>query len=554
MLVRSDAHAEGGDHLRNVLFIMCDQLRWDSLGCYGHPFVDTPNIDRLADKGVRFDRAFVNGAVCGSSRMSYYTGRYVVSHGARWNQVPLEVTQKTMGDHLRELGVPSVLVGKTHMRADQQALERLGIPSNSPEWLFLAECGFTPEQRDDGLHPDVRAQTDLPYNEFLRQNGYPGENPWHTAANSVIDETGNLCSGWLLRSAPFPAIVPDPLSETAFMTDRAIDFIRRADGERWCLHLSYIKPHWPYVASDPYHALYAGEQMPQPNRTERELETTHPVLRALQQSRIGRAMSKDEARQLVMPTYLGMVTQIDNHLGRLFSELERLGRVDDTLIVFTSDHGEYMGDHWMGEKDWLHEEVVRVPMIIVDPRSSADSTRGSTSNQLVEAIDILPTFVEALGGENQSRSQWLEGQSLLPLLSGETKSQRDYVVSEADWGFLEMSNHIQDSGNSRQRRATMIRTDRFKYVLSEVGPNLLYDLDEDPEEQFDRHNDSGCASVVEDLHEQLFAWFRNRRHDTTVSEEMIMATSEPGNTAKRGIPIGYWDENELEAGIQGKLY
>ena len=166
MLVRSDAHAEGGDHLRNVLFIMCDQLRWDSLGCYGHPFVDTPNIDRLADKGVRFDRAFVNGAVCGSSRMSYYTGRYVVSHGARWNQVPLEVTQKTMGDHLRALGVPSVLVGKTHMRADQQALERLGIPSNSPEWLFLAECGFTPEQRDDGLHPDVRAQTDLPYNQF----------------------------------------------------------------------------------------------------------------------------------------------------------------------------------------------------------------------------------------------------------------------------------------------------------------------------------------------------------------------------------------------------
>ena len=87
--------------LRNVLFIMCDQLRWDALGCSGHPFLETPNIDRLAERGVRFERAFVNGAVCGSSRMSYYTGRYVVSHGSRWNQVPLEVTQKTMGDHLR---------------------------------------------------------------------------------------------------------------------------------------------------------------------------------------------------------------------------------------------------------------------------------------------------------------------------------------------------------------------------------------------------------------------------------------------------------------------
>ena len=105
--------------LRNVLFIMCDQLRWDALGCSGHPFLETPNIDRLAERGVRFERAFVNGAVCGSSRMSYYTGRYVVSHGSRWNQVPLEVTQKTMGDHLRELDVRSVLVGKTHMTSDE---------------------------------------------------------------------------------------------------------------------------------------------------------------------------------------------------------------------------------------------------------------------------------------------------------------------------------------------------------------------------------------------------------------------------------------------------
>ena len=116
--------------VQNVLFIMCDQLRWDALSCAGHPFVETPNIDRLAGRGVRFNQAFVNGAVCGSSRMSYYTGRYVISHGARWNQVPLEVTQKTMGDHLREIGVPAVLVGKTHMRPDEQARERLAIPAN----------------------------------------------------------------------------------------------------------------------------------------------------------------------------------------------------------------------------------------------------------------------------------------------------------------------------------------------------------------------------------------------------------------------------------------
>ena len=540
--------------VQNVLFIMCDQLRWDSLGCVGHPFIETPNIDALAGRGVRFDRAFVNGAVCGSSRMSYYTGRYVVSHGARWNQVPLEVTQKTMGDHLRELGVPAVLVGKTHMRADEEARSRLAIPANSPEWLFLSECGFAPEEHDDGLHPDERVRTDLPYNDFLRSKGFVGDNPWHTAANSVIDENGELCSGWLLRSAPFPAVVPDELSETAYMTDRAIDYIKKAGDDRWCLHLSYIKPHWPYVASDPYHAMYAGEEMPTPNRTDAELETTHPVIRALHRSRIGKAMSKPEARQLVLPTYLGMIKQIDDHLGRLFTEMDRLGRSKDTLIVFTSDHGEYMGDHWMGEKDWINEEVVRVPMIVVDPRAQANVTRGTVSNELVEAIDLVPTFVEALGGENDSRTQWLEGESLVPLLHGGHGTGRDFVVCEADWGFLEMSHYVGDMSEPRKRRATMLRNERYKYVLSEIGPNLLYDLDDDPDEQNDCISDPALQPVVSELHEQLFSWFRSRRHDTTVTDQMITANSEPGSTAKRGIPIGYWDEEELAAGKRGELY
>ena len=544
----------GESQVQNVLFIMCDQLRWDALGCVGHPFLDSPNIDALADRGVRFDRACVNGAVCGSSRMSYYTGRYVVSHGARWNQVPLEVTQKTMGDHLREIGVPAVLVGKTHMQADEEARERLAIPANSPEWLFLSECGFTAEEHDDGLHPDQRVKADLPYNDFLRSNGFTGDNPWHTAANSVLDENGELCSGWLLRSAPFPAVVPDELSETAYMTDRAIEFIRTAGDDRWCLHLSYIKPHWPYVASDPYHALYAGEEMPAPNRTDSELETAHPVLRALHKSRIGKAMSRPQTRQLVLPTYLGLIKQIDDHLGRLFAEMDRLGKTKDTLIVFTSDHGEYMGDHWMGEKDWINEEVVRVPMIVVDPRSQADVTRGTVSNELVEAIDLLPTFVEALGGENETRTQWLEGESLVSLLHGDPGAERDFVVCEADWGFLEMSHHVTDMNAPRKRRATMLRTDKYKYVLSEIGPNLLYDLDDDPEEQTDRIADPTLQSVVSELHEQLFSWFRNRRHDTTVTDRMISATSEPGSTAKRGIPIGYWDEEELAAGKRGELY
>ena len=190
----TDTDAADTIAVRNVLFIMCDQLRLDALSCYGGGVIDTPNIDRLASRGVRFDNAYVQGAVCGSSRMSFYTGRYVQSHGARWNQVPLALGQRTLGDHVRPLGVRPVLIGKTHMAADKRSLDWLGLDPDSPEAVYVAECGFEPEERDDGLHPEGHADPELAYNRFLREHGYGGDNPWHRAANSVLDEDGNRIS------------------------------------------------------------------------------------------------------------------------------------------------------------------------------------------------------------------------------------------------------------------------------------------------------------------------------------------------------------------------
>ncbi|TIT74271.1 MAG: phosphonate monoester hydrolase, partial [Mesorhizobium sp.] len=137
---------------RNVLFIMCDQLRFDYLGCAGHKSLRTPNIDRLAGRAVRFTNAYVQSTVCGPSRMSAYTGRYVRSHGSTHNGVPLRVGEPTLGDHLREVGVRCALIGKTHMRADEEGMERLGIAGDSIIGVRIAECGFEPFERDDGLH------------------------------------------------------------------------------------------------------------------------------------------------------------------------------------------------------------------------------------------------------------------------------------------------------------------------------------------------------------------------------------------------------------------
>jgi arylsulfatase A-like enzyme len=172
----------------NILFIMCDQLRFDYLGCYGHPRLATPNLDALAARGVRFTRAYVQSPVCGPSRMSFYTGRYMRSHGANWNGFPLRVGEPTLGDHLRVQGVRTALVGKTHMAADTEGMARLGIDPASATAVRLAECGFEPFERDDGLHPSSRPRPR--YEAYLRELGFAAANPWEEWTNSAEGPDG----------------------------------------------------------------------------------------------------------------------------------------------------------------------------------------------------------------------------------------------------------------------------------------------------------------------------------------------------------------------------
>ena len=183
--------------IKNVLWIMCDQLRFDYLSCYGHPSLQTPNIDALAARGTRFTRAYVQSPVCGPSRMSFYTGRYMRSHGSYWNNFPLRIGEPTLGHHLNGIGVRNVLVGKTHMKADLDGMALLGIDPESVIGIREAECGFEPFERDDGLFPGTIAKRPR-YEVYLRERGYEAENLWQDIANSALDADGELLNGWLL--------------------------------------------------------------------------------------------------------------------------------------------------------------------------------------------------------------------------------------------------------------------------------------------------------------------------------------------------------------------
>ena len=528
--------------VRNFLFIMCDQLRWDYLSCYGHPTLETPHIDGLAERGIKFTNAYTQSPVCGPSRMSFYTGRYVSSHGSSWNFVPLRVGEQTLGDHLRPLGIRTALVGKTHMRADLAGMARLGIDDSSELGTLISECGFEPYEKDDGLHPTSNHDPNPVYDDYLRQHGYEGDNPWEDWANSAKGPNGELLSGWYLKNSHLQARVAAEHSETPYMTGRAMDFIEEAGDDPWCLHLSFIKPHWPYIAPAPYDTMYKPEDALPVVRDSSEKENPHPLYAAYMNRRVSQAFSDNEVRNSVMPAYMGLIKQIDDEMDRLFVFLEEQGRMDDTMIVFTSDHGDYLGDHWLGDKDLFHDPSVKIPLIVYDPREAADKTRGTTSDHLVEAVDIVPTFLDAAGGYPQPHI--IDGCSLAPILHGEsTEDWRKFVVSEYDHAFLET--RIELNTPPRECWLRMIFDGRFKYVYSEGFRPMLFDLKSDPNELNDLGSDFAHEAECRRLEKLLFEWAMKPRQRVTIADRVLETVDVQRNISEMGILIGYGEIEDL---------
>jgi len=358
------------------------------------------------------------------------------------------------------------------------------------------------------LYPDALLPAELGYNNFLRANGYDAANPWEEFANSAVDDNGEIVSGWRMRNARYPSRVDAAHSDTAFLTDRTMEFMRGADaGQRWCLHLSYLRPHWPYLAPAPYHQLFTREHVVAAVRSEAELRDPHPLYAAFMAQEYSRNFCRDEVRDAVVPVYMGLIREVDDNLGRLFDCMQTCGLFDDTLIVFTADHGDYLGDHYLGEKDLFHEMSARIPLLMRDP---------SAGGAPADAV---------------------EGKSLLPAVRGEACARREFVVSEIDFGdrgprqLLDVAPY--------DCRAYMVRTARWKYIFHEKFRAQLYDLENDPDEFTDLGESPAHQTVRAQMREHLFHWLRNLRARTEVSLDELRARG-PKRDEEMGIIIGRW--------------
>ncbi|WP_425039638.1 sulfatase-like hydrolase/transferase [Primorskyibacter sp. S187A] len=529
----------------NILFVMYDQLRFDYLSCAGHPHLHTPNFDKVAAMGVRFTESYVQSPICGGSRMCFYTGRYASSHGAHWNGFPLRVGEMTLGDHLRHNGMGCWLIGKTHMAADSEGMARLGLSADTVIGARQVECGFDAWIRDDGLWAqgpdgfyDARRS---PYNEYLKDKGYPSDNPWAAFANAGVDGDDNIASGWMFKNADKPANIREEDSETPWLTREAIAFMEQAEGP-WCAHLSYIKPHWPYIVPAPYHDMFGPQHVPPAKRHAVEREDPHPVYGAYMENKIAAAFGRDEVREKVIPAYMGLIKQCDDQLGVLLDYLEQSGQMAQTMIVLTSDHGDYLGDHWLGEKDLFHAQSVKVPMIIYDPRSEADATRGTTCDALVESIDLAATFVEVAGGAVPDHI--IEGRSLLPWLRGEVPDWRDFVISEYDYSATPQGAKLGLA--PRDCRLFMVYDGRYKLMHAEGGLRpMLFDLEADPDEFHDLAKGDAHGAEIERLYGCLASWGRRMSQRVTKSEAEIIAAR--GKSARKGVLPFLVDGSEVPA-------
>jgi arylsulfatase A-like enzyme len=508
------------------MVFVADQMRADHLGCAGNPVVRTPNLDALAARGVRFDRAYVANPLCQPARATLFTGLTPRGHGVRTNGIPLDDRLPLLPDQLRKAGYRTHSVGKLHLRNYGEA----------PPTAAEAACERYAESRHAWADGRVRS---LPagYGGFETADFTGGHGAW------IFGDYVNWLRGRdpgapeLLgpRAGTPPAsgapeswtmALPAELHYNTWVADRAIDFLSGQAGSEqpfflWC---SFPDPHHPYCPPEPWASLYRDAEVPPPTRLEDELDDLPPHYWSAFTEDVRLAgrfgptrIADDQLRDIVRLTY-GMVSMVDHNVGRVVAELDRLGLRDDTVVIFLSDHGDMLGDHWMLNKGPFHfDGLIRVPMIWSWPTRWAT---GAVCSSLVSHLDFAPTLLELAGvpvPEGPSPPDPVAAAQLPPwpgasigeLLVDPTGRVHDQLLVENDEDYLGL------------RLRTLV-TDRYQitvYPGQEYGE--LFDLAEDPGQLCNLWCSPAHAAVKTELRLRLLDEIV--RTDNTLPRRMVHA-------------------------------
>ena len=482
----------------NILFLMTDQQRWDCVAANGNKLIKTPNLDRLAARGANFSHAFVASPVCVPSRISFFTGRYAHSHRNRVNYTPLDRSEVLMQARLKEAGYRTGVVGKLHYYppAKEEAM-RTGF-----DLVELHDAVSTTDLYSDYVKwrraNDPRKEVNV---RAMAKNIEPGKNP--------------------MRSA-----IDIKFSETAWTGERARSMLNDlAHGKQpFFLYVSFWKPHSPYEVAAPYDAMYDDVMIPIPETVSEESVKSLPLPVQKLALRNGGANLDRERLQWAYRSYYGTISHVDHEIGLILDALEATGQAENTIIVFTSDHGDQLFEHGITDKNCFFDPSVRVPFMVSLP----GRIKPSQHKELVETIDLMPSLFDFIGLPEPRECQ---GRSFAPLIAemGRVYAPHTEIFSEniipevITGGKLEMPfEKGKGVGGIRHPDAKMVRTERWKYCYYPDGYAELYDAQKDPLEQ---HNLAGRAEMKDvefDLRTRLLNWMINSAEPDQIADRWLL--------------------------------
>jgi arylsulfatase A-like enzyme len=485
----------------NILFITIDQWRADWLGANGSDFIQTPHLDALAKEGVLFSRHYTNSAPCGPSRATLHTGMYPSNHRSIRNGTPLNETLTNIALEARKAGYSPTLFGYTDTSADP----RYRAPDDP---ALRSYEGILP-----GFDVGVCLSEDgTPWLSYLKEQGYSvnkmGYDIYHP------DPSYSLKDGEHVTKAP--TVFKSEHSETAWLTQRALEYMTFDRQDKFFCHLSYLRPHPPFIASPDYHLMYRPSDMKDPIDfgDADKVAQTHPFLQSSLNSirqgtfyMTGTGLTKDLEKadvQQIRATYSALVSEVDNNIGALLFELKETGKYDDTLIVVTADHGEQLGDHHLFGKLGFYDQSFHIPLIIKPP-ASWNGIRGHSVQAFTESVDVTPTILDLIGLPIPAQC---DGRSLSSWLKGEIPDKwRDAVHWLYDFRDLEKAAIETELGLSHEECSLLVyRDESFKYVHFAALPPLLFDLQNDPDELHNLAEEPDYQAVVLIYAQKLLSW------------------------------------------------
>lgn len=454
----------------NVLFITTDQQRGDALGCLS-PEVKTPNLDALAAEGVNFTRSYTTCPLCMPARASWITGRYAHNHGviANGGCVLPEEQRQSWANGLRAAGYRTAFIGKHHFFGASPGVDTRELRHR------VEAFGFDDVHQVSGKGMSARCLCD--FTAYLQEKGL-----LQTHVERYLELGGTPTDLDTLRRVVGPAVLSEDDYIDAYTGRKGTEWLEACSHEPFCLWLSFPGPHSPFDGPGRFADMYEADSMELSPAYFDSLEGKP----SYQHERQVAPPDSGEAQRLAREAkalYYANTTLIDHWVGRAIDALGRRGLLENTAVIFTSDHGEMLGEHGAYSKTLFYEASARVPFIVTWPKQFAP---GRQSDAFVETVDVYRTIAE-LAGIDAANSVF--GHSLLPILRGESDAVRDAVFSEL---------------GSRK----MVRAGDCKLVYDPDGDGAeeLYDLAEDPHELSNRVADPSVHAIVADLQESLLDW------------------------------------------------